>query len=361
MNTPREIFSAFANRTLFLVWGPPSHGPRSQVFARELGIREIHFLHVTSLRGLWIAPIKYALQSVWTLHLLLQKRPSLVFVQSPPGLAVLFVSLYCTLTRNRFIVDAHSAALQQSAWTKPRWFWSWLARKALTTIVTNEHFAQTLHSWGARAMVIRDIPTTFPDSETYPLDGDFNVTVVNTFSSDEPLEQILEAAQNIDGVQFHITGSLRRADPKVLEQAPKNVAFTDFLSTEKYYALMRGCQSVMCLTTRDHTMQRGACEALSLGKPIITSHWHILRGYFHKGTVHVDNTREDIQRGVLEMKNRLNEYASEIRELQSAQKTEWEEKVRELVSVIRLDKEALRQGDHLSIQKKNRPFIERGD
>ena len=30
---------------------------------------------------------------------------------------------------------------------------------------------------------------------------------------------------------------------------------------------------ILALTTHDHTMQRGACEAVSLGVPIITSDW----------------------------------------------------------------------------------------
>jgi glycosyltransferase involved in cell wall biosynthesis len=339
MNSRNATFP-FANKSLFLVWGPPSHGPRSQVFARELGISELHFLHVTSRRGAWIAPIKYALQSVWTLGLLLQKRPSLVFVQSPPGLAILVVAIYCALTGSRYIVDAHSAALQLSVWTKPRWLWAGLARKALVTIVTNEHMAHMLQGWGARALVIRDIPTTFPEGGTYPLNGDFNVTMVNTFSTDEPLEQVLEAAQGMDGVRLYVTGSIRRGNPQLLEHAPKNVTFTDFLSIEEYYALMRGSHAVMCLTTRDNTMQRGACEALSLGKPIITSHWQILRGYFHKGTVHVDNTSEGIRHGVQEMRSRYEEYVSGIRELQVSQQAEWEEKVRELESIIRSGGEA---------------------
>jgi glycosyltransferase involved in cell wall biosynthesis len=339
MNSRNATFP-FANKSLFLVWGPPSHGPRSQVFARELGISELHFLHVTSRRGVWIAPIKYALQSVWTLSLLLQKRPSLVFVQSPPGLAVLMVAIYCALTGSRYIVDAHSAALQLSVWTKPRWLWAGLARKALATIVTNEHMAHMLQGWGARALVIRDIPTTFPEGGTYPLNGDFNVTMVNTFATDEPLQQVLEAAQGMDGVRLYVTGSIRRGDPQLLEHAPKNVTFTDFLSIEEYYALMRGSHAVMCLTTRDNTMQRGACEALSLGKPIITSHWHILKEYFHKGTVHVDNTSAGIQHGVQEMRSRYEEYVSGIRELQVSQQAEWEEKVRELESIIRSRGEA---------------------
>ena len=327
-------FSTLTDQSLFLVWGPPSHGPRSQVFARELGIRELHFLNVTSQRGVWSALFKYPLLAIQTLTLLFRKRPKLVFVQSPPGLAILFVALYCTLTGSHYVVDAHSAALLLPIWTRPRWFWAGLARKALATIVTNEHFAQTIRSWGARALVIRDIPTTFPEGGTYPLNGDFNVTVVNTFAADEPLEQVLEAARGLDGVHFYITGRVSRGDPRLLERAPVNVTFTDFLSTEQYYALLRGGHAVMCLTTRDNTMQRGACEALSLARPIITSQWPLLKEYFHQGTVHVDNTGAGIRQGIQKMYSRYEEYVSGIHALRVRQQAEWQEKLSELVAVI---------------------------
>ena len=327
-------FSTLAEQSLFLVWGPPSHGPRSQVFARELGIRELHFLNVTSQRGIWSALFKYPLLAIRTLSLLFRKRPKLVFVQNPPGLAVLFVFLYCMLTGGRYIVDAHSAALLLPVWTRPRWLWAGLARKALATIVTNEHFAQAIQNWGARALVVRDIPTTFPEDGTYPLNGDFNVTVVNTFSSDEPLEQVLDAARDLDDVHFYITGRVNRGDPRLLENAPRNVTFTDFLSTEQYYALLRGGHAVMCLTTRDNTMQRGACEALSLAKPIITSQWPLLKEYFHQGTVHVDNTSAGIRRGVREISSHYEEYLTGIRALQIRQRAEWKEKLEELIALV---------------------------
>ncbi len=334
MTTNAHPFAAYAGRTLFLVWGPPSHGPRSQVFARELGIRELHFLQVTARRGFLSALFKYPLLAARTLGLLLRKRPRLVFVQSPPGLAVLFVSLYCLLSGSRYIVDAHSAALLLPYWTHPRWFWALPARSALTTIVTNEHFAQMLANWNARALVLRDIPTTFPDGAPYPLNGSFNVTVVNTFSDDEPLEQVLQAAQGMEGVRFYITGKVSRANPDLVKGAPANVNFTDFLSTEQYYALMRGSHAVMCLTTRDHTMQRGACEALSLGRPIVTSHWPLLREYFHQGTVHVDNTSDGIRQGVHEMKTNYETYLRDIREMQVSQQAEWQKKVGELAALV---------------------------
>lgn len=334
MNAIPSFFSAFADRSLFLVWGPPSHGPRSQVFAKELGIRELHFIDVTSKRGAWTAPFKYALQAIRTFSLLLRKKPNLVFVQSPPGLAVFVVYLYCVMTGGHYIVDAHSAALQLAFWTKPRWFWSALARKALMTIVTNEHFEKMLNDWGARALVLHDIPTTFPNGAPYPMNGDFNVTVVNTFSSDEPLEEILGAAREMKGVKFYITGKVSRASPSILELASENVAFTDFLSTEKYYALMRTSHAVMCLTTRNHTMQRGACEALSMGKPIITSQWPLLQEYFNKGTVHVDNTKSGIRDGVYEMKAHYDRYQLGIRELQISQQAEWQKKIGELTALV---------------------------
>jgi glycosyltransferase involved in cell wall biosynthesis len=138
------------------------------------------------------------------------------------------------------------------------------------------------------------------------------------------------------GVQFLVTGRLSRGDPDVIRGAPDNVEFTDFLSAEAFYSLMRTGDAVMCLTTRDHTMQNGACEALSIGKPIITSDWGLLRDYFNKGTVHVDNTRAGIRQGVYEMKGHYPEYLSGIRELQVEQHAEWRRKTRELVAMIRV-------------------------
>jgi glycosyltransferase involved in cell wall biosynthesis len=317
-----------------MVWGPPSHGPRSQVFARELGIQELHFVQATTKRGLWVAPFKYSYQAVKTVLLLFQKWPRVVFIQSPPSFAVLFVYLYCVLTNGRYVIDAHSDALLSPYWTRPRWLHRFLARKAVTTIVTNEHFQQMIREQGGQAFVLRDIPTTFPKGGTYNLNGDFNVVVVNTFAADEPLLEILMAAADLRGVQFHVTGKKSRAGDNFPKNYPANVNFTDFLPGETYYALLSESQAVMCLTTRNYTMQRGACEALSLGKPIITSQWPLLQSYFNKGTVHVDNTVQGIRQGVEAMREEYGRYQNEIKQLQKEQQQEWESKITLLTSLI---------------------------
>jgi glycosyltransferase involved in cell wall biosynthesis len=321
-------------KSTFLVWGPPSYGPRSKVLSRELQLKPLHFIYSTTQKGGLSAPLKYSYQALKTLQILFSERPQIVFIQSPPSFAALFVYLYCKLTGARFLVDAHSAALQLPIWTKPQWLYSFLARQAVTTIVTNEHFQELIQSWGGHALILRDIPTSFEKKGDYPLNGSFNVVVVNTFSADEPLDLILEAAENLADIQFYVTGKKKMAPPGMLEQLPHNVQFTDFLPDESYHGLLNNAQAVMCLTTRNHTMQRGACEALSLGKPIITSDWPLLQTYFHKGTVHVANTSQGIREGVIKMREEYRRYQTEIKSLQLIQQHEWEAKVKMLKALI---------------------------
>jgi glycosyltransferase involved in cell wall biosynthesis len=323
------------SKALFLVWGPPSHGPRSRVFARTLGIENIHFVYSTLRRGALAAPKKYSYQAVQTLRLLFRERPEIVFVQSPPSFAVLFVYIYCLFSGGRFVVDAHSAAMLSPVWTRPGWLHHFLARRAVATIVTNEHFAVQIESWGARALVLRDIPTEFPEGGSYPgLNGGFNVVVVSTFAGDEPLDEVFQAAETMPDAHFYVTGKKSEAGPELLDRAPENVHFTDFLPDETYYGLMRSSDAVMCLTTRNHTMQRGACEALSLGKPIITSDWPLLRTYFSKGTVYVSNDSDGIRQGIQTMEDHYADYQTGINDLRTEQAEEWERQSTELVRLL---------------------------
>lgn len=319
--------------SLFLVWGPPGHGPRSQVFARELGLQQPYFIHSTLKRGFWVAPVKYLTQAIKTLKVLMREKPSLVFVQSPPSLAVWVVYFYSLFTGCRYFIDAHSAAFLNPFWTNPKWLNRLAARKALATIVTNEHFQDVIQSWGATALVVRDIPTSFERATLPTLDGTFNITVVNSFGPDEPLSEILAVAEKMTDIHFYITGRLKNSRLEQIANAPRNVTFTDFLPNDRYYALMASSQAVLCLTTRNHTMQRGACEALWMGKPVITSDWPLLREYFYQGTVHVDNTTQGIEAGILNLQADYGNYVKDILAMQASRRQEWLTKKAELLSL----------------------------
>jgi glycosyltransferase involved in cell wall biosynthesis len=307
---------------LFLAWARPSHTRRSVLLARRLNIplRRVYALQMRP----YLAPIRYPVQAVQTLVTLFRERPRLVFVQNPPIFAPLFVWIYCALTGGRFIIDSHTDALHG-----PLWRWSWplhrfLSRRAVTTLVTNTHLRKRVIGWGAHSLVVMDVPSEFPAGSVYPLQHAFNIAVASSFSADEPLAEVIAAAQSLPDVGFYVTGDPARADYPLPTTLPPNVHLTGFLSEEDYYGLMRSAQAVMVLTTVDHTMQRGACEAVWLGQPIITSHWPVLREAFHRGTLHVDNTAAGIRAAVEAMRARRPELAAEVSTLQAERRRHWE-------------------------------------
>lgn len=322
MTSHPEASDHLGDDALFVVWGPPSHGPRSRVFARALGI-PIEFIRGTRRRGGLLAPVRYCRQAAATAGLLVRRRPRVVFVQSPPSLAPLLVAFYCTISGARLVVDAHSDALLSPYWTRPRRLYRWLARRATTTIVTNDHFARSIRSTGGHALVVRDVPTEFPGGTGMEARAGFHVTVVATFAPDEPIRAIVEAARSLPHVTFHMTGDPTRIGGVDELSLPPNVELTGYLPDVQYFDLLRSSDAVMCLTLHDNTMQRGACEALSLARPIITSDWPLLREYFSRGTVHVDNTAPEIRNGIERMLDEHETHVKGIIELQVAQRREW--------------------------------------
>jgi glycosyltransferase involved in cell wall biosynthesis len=257
----------------------------------------------------------------------------MVIVQSPPSFAVLFVALYCKLTNSHYIIDAHSDAFQRSIWTRPQWLYDRITRAAALTLVTDNYFRTMIEQKGGRARVLRDPVVSVP---LVPIQSpeQFSVTVVNTFARDEPLEAVLEAAASLPEVHFSITGKRSRGNPALLQRAPRNVVFTDFLPNEAYFQLLRSSHAVMSLTTRDHTLQCGACEALSLERPIITSEWPLLREYFNRGTVHVDNTSPGIRQGIESLKQDYDRYEAEVIQLRQIRRQESQHQIAELADLI---------------------------
>jgi glycosyltransferase involved in cell wall biosynthesis len=329
---PSRIEHGIPGDAFFLVWGPPSHGPRSQVFARALGI-EIRNVMSSRRRGALVAPFKYASMLGKTSWLLLTLRPPVVFVQSPPTFAAMTVCAYAAITGARFVVDAHSAAMSP-IWMRPIWLSRLVARRAAATIVTNEHFARRFRVWGATALVIPDIPTDFRTARPSPLAATFNVMVVCSFAPDEPLTEIVRSARELPGVDFHVTGDPKRDPERLPDDLPTNVHLTGFLPDPQYYALMASCQAVLSLTTRDHTMQRGACEALWVGTPIVTSNWPVLREYFTAGTVHVGGTAGEIRDGISEMVRDHPTYRDGIEHLREDRRKAWQDAIASIAQLL---------------------------
>lgn len=318
---------------LAVSWAPYSR--MSDTFAQELG-GKLYCIHYLRFQSPPHAPLKYILQTLRTWYVLLRERPSAVHVQNPPFICGLAVYLYTLLSGAKFVLHYHSAAFD-AVWDWALPLQKFLARRAVTNIVTNQHWADVVRSWGAHALVMFDPFLDLPETQPFAIEpgARFNVAFIGTFAPDEPLEEVLQAAAALPDVHFYITGDKRKRSAAFFEAAPANVTFTGFLDPYRHYpGLLRAVDAVMVLTTRDHTLQLAGCEAVAVGKPLITSDWPYLREVFAKGTIYVSNSAESIHLGILEAQQRQAELAAEVVALRQESQREWKLRLGQLKQMI---------------------------
>jgi glycosyltransferase involved in cell wall biosynthesis len=306
---------------VFISWAP--FCSRSDSIAARLG-GQSHMVYSPAFGSNYATVLlKYLSQLVKTLRILFRERPAVVFVMTPPVSACLPAWIYARLTGASYVIDAHTGAFLDPRWKPLLFVHKWFSRGARTTIVTNEYMQSVVQGWGAAATIVRDVPVCFAPPASVRLDGGCNVTLVATFTRDEPIELFFRAAARVPEVQFHVTGNYKRAEAAVLAAKPDNVRLTGFLPDAEYVGLLLASDAVMALTTMDHTMQRGAYEAVYLGRPVITSDFDLLRRHFCKGTVHVANNAEAIAEGVRRMRDGRARYQAEVEELRHERLADW--------------------------------------
>jgi glycosyltransferase involved in cell wall biosynthesis len=305
----------------------------SQTYASELD-GKLHCIHYLRFQSPIYAPFKYILQAFHTLFILFKERPSAVHVQTPPFVAGLVVDLYCCLSGAKFVLHYHSAAfLRIWDWALP--FQKYIARQAITNIVTNNHWAEIVKSWGGNTLVMTDPFLDLPNSHSFQMKPGFNLAFVSTFADDEPLEQVLQAAAQLPDINFYITGDKRKRPASFFENKPPNVTYTGFLDPNRDYpGLLRAADVIMVLTTRDHTLQLGGCEAVAVGKPLITSNWPYLREVFPKGTIYVSDSAESIRDGILTAQEEYEGLTREIVALRHESRQVWDSRLQQLKEMI---------------------------
>ncbi|MDY6866959.1 MAG: hypothetical protein SVT56_03505, partial [Chloroflexota bacterium] len=208
-----------SNRWVFIAWAP--HGRRTESLARELGAK-LYFIHYLKFQNPSYAPIKYILQSLRTLQVLFMERPDVVFIQSPPFVCSLVVYLYCFINGARFVLDHHSASFA-TVWDWALPVQKFLARRAVTNIVTNQYWADIIqNSWSAKAFILIDPLPLLDGEEAFAVEPGFNVVFINTFADDEPTTEVVEAASQLPDIQFYITGNTKRMPENFFENVPKN-------------------------------------------------------------------------------------------------------------------------------------------
>lgn len=288
------------------------------------------FVKKTGLFRYFFLTLKYFIASAKTLRVLKKERPDIIFVQNPPIFAPLIVWIYCKMNRAHYVIDTHSAAFTWKRWFFFQWLHKFLSRDALINLLHNEPLSNKVTSWGAQSMTLPDAPARLVTDRVYPFRDGFNAVFVCTYSRDEPIEVVIETARKMPLINFYITGHVNRASKNIIIGVPDNVILTDYLSKKEYVALLIGCSVVICLTLDNNTMQCGAHEAMELERPIITSNWPVLKKYFSKGTIHIDNTTNSLVKAITEMSKNDFHYCNEIQLLRKERQIAWKKQLFEL-------------------------------
>jgi glycosyltransferase involved in cell wall biosynthesis len=311
---------------LFLSWAPFSR--RTETLAEVFGL-DLRFVSSPWPKRPLTAPLKYPVQSARTAGLLSRERPATLWVMGPPTPAVVLAWLHARRHRTPLVIDLHTVWFYAARWRLLRPLELPALRAARAAIVTNDALAARLRRWGAPAFVLPDPPPRPAVDPAWTVEPGA-VTVVATFSPDEPMDVLPEVAARCPGLTFHVTGT-PRGD---LRSWPANLKPTGFLSDGDYWRRLATSQVVVVLTTRPDTLLSGGYEAMVLGRPLVTSDHAVLREYFGEAAVYAGDAAGGLAAAVTAAASREAELSVAIRELAARREAEWQRAATRLRALI---------------------------
>jgi len=316
-----------------VVWAP--HEARTASFADWLKA-PLYNIHYLGFKRLFFAPFKYPLQWMKTWYEMMRIHPRYIYVTDSPPVAGLCVYIYCLFTRTRYIMDTHTPNLYGDKWGWTAPLQRFLARRAVMNVVDQEAVKQVFESWNAPVIVLENPPKNIPQEWLGSPDpsGPTTLTYVGTFGDDEPIEVLLEAAQQLPDIQFYILGDTGLAEREWIDNAPKNVTYPGYLLKEEYWGLLSRSNAIIALTSHTFSLSGAAQDGIHIQKPVIISNQPPLRLHFTKGAVFVDHTCESMVKGIqtlIENEERLNQEIAELYEETSAR---WKQNFQALENLI---------------------------
>lgn len=299
---------------------------RSRELAQALGATYVPITHPGP------RVIRYPVLAFRTLLFLFKNKADLIFCQNPSIVLNTLLCIFKKFFRFRLVVDRHSNFKFSSAESKhPKWILfhflsDFTIKRSDLTIVTNAYLKNFVEKKGGRGFILQDKLPTLIHRVKQELKGKYNLVFISTFSSDEPIEEIISAAKLV-GSEYHIyiTGSYKRF-PKIeslTKSLPKNVTLTGFLPEEDYQSLLYSADALIVITDQEHTLTCGAYEAVALEKPMILGQTSAISEYFYQGALYTDLTIENLAANFIEIVADAENKKAEVAELKNNLSDEW--------------------------------------
>ena len=286
----------------FIVWRKFQR--RVEVLAPYLDLEIWYFYYPWEDQTKLLKALSYIPKSISTLRRLFQKRPALVFVQFPPPPALYCVALYAWLTGSRYVSDCHMG-LPNAGWLK------WLGTKELLRkgliLVHNEHVVeQTIRSLDRAPIVIRDgiarkssmRPGRGTLLEDLGLSPKTYVIVPWSFTFDEPLKELIDAAKRLPEIVFVMTWHSERIPKATRTGLPSNLRLTGYLCVDDFNDIFANAGVALVLTVQEATQLSGMQEAMAFEIPAVVSDLKTTRFLYRRYPVYVENDSNSIVQGI---------------------------------------------------------------
>lgn len=276
-----------------------------------------------------------------TLKVLIPSPARIVFVQNPSMLLAAIACIYKILSNKKIIVDRHTSF---SLKKKRKFPLDWIIfsilhyftlKHADLTIVTNIYLKDTVEKVGGKAFILPDKLPELQQTRKVRLTEGFNVFLISSFGSDEPIWEAIHAASQLKEkvLNLYVSGNVDKLSEYIRSKAPGNVYFTGFLSEECFVNYIFASDAVMALTTNHYCMLCGCYEAIAAQKPLVTSDKEVLREYFF-GSVFVENTIVGIREGLDELMNNHDIYIDNSKKLKQTIERKWPEQYKKIEKFI---------------------------
>ncbi|WP_286219891.1 hypothetical protein [Marinobacter apostichopi] len=258
-----------------------------------------------------------------TVAIINRQRPRYFFAQNPSVVLALLAVSIGPLLRCKVIIDAHNAGIHGPERSNPlvRKLNRFIIRKANAVIVTNAELASYASSLGGNPIVLPDpLPLFTEDKGTAVEDrtSTLKALCITSWSDDEPLLEILEAAKKFeDEIVFYFSGNFRKTPHLIPNKLPANVNLLGYVDEAEFHRHLFSADFCIDMTKRSDCMVCGAYESISAEKPVILSDTPVQRSYFSKGTVFSKNSSMEIADAIKVMRNNLATMKMEAAQLKN--------------------------------------------
>ena len=304
---------------------------RRQVSMKDFFGYEIIFLPMRS-RYKMMKLFEYLSKFYRSFLLFAGKRPDVVWVHLPQVPLLWAALMYRWLLNHKakVVADCHSSMLRKP-WVRVPFGVSMINRCDLV-LVHNDYMVKVAQAVGIKLDLVRvleDVPANISSCGKETAIPDVPrpwLLFPASFHEDEPIEELLKAAELVPKASFLITGNYKASRNKNIEwDIPPNVNLLGYLPVDTFDACLRACDVVIGLTTEEGVQLCAAGEAVGIGKPMVLSGTDVLKKLFHKGAVFVDSSNpESIARGCRDALGRLKILAAESSALREERKQMWE-------------------------------------